>query len=191
MILVTGCCRSGTKYMSRVLRQAGLDIGHEWAGRDGAVAAEWAIKTDRYSTWYAGERPDFDVIVHQVREPLATIGSVLTISEESWRFIARHTLVTLEMPILERAARYWVQWNQLVEKKAQFTYRIENLEAVWPKFQELLSVGSYEAAISGIPTNTNTRSHKDITWADLRDIDKDLEARVRSWAIRYGYGVNQ
>ena len=36
-LLVIGCGRSGTKWFSELLKDHGLDIGHEHMGNDGVV----------------------------------------------------------------------------------------------------------------------------------------------------------
>ena len=109
MFLITGCGRSGTMYMAKMLQSAGLDVGHEALGQDGVVSSIWAVADDWYPSYHQQrKRPAFDVVLHQVREPLATIGSLTTAQPGSWRWNARHIPIRLgEDSVLQMAAK----WN--------------------------------------------------------------------------------
>ncbi len=43
-LLVTGCARSGTRYTAFILRDCGLDVGHEWVFPDGLTS--WLMAAD-------------------------------------------------------------------------------------------------------------------------------------------------
>ena len=86
-VLITGCGRSGTSYMSSLMRKTGLDMPHEVMGRDGMVGWQQARDTS-----------GFDIVLHQVRHPLRAISSAQTIRIGSWRIIRRQGICSREDP---------------------------------------------------------------------------------------------
>ena len=44
--LITGCGRSGTTYMAKLLKAHGIDAGNERIGSDGVVGWQFAFDTD-------------------------------------------------------------------------------------------------------------------------------------------------
>lgn len=179
-LLVTGCGRSGTAYMARVLQAHGLDIGHEQAGADGTVDWHAAAKLDEFTGC---------IVVHQVRHPLHVIASITTASPRSWRFIARHIRLTRNATRLQHAAEYWLYWNQLVEQRCTLCYQVEKL-ASW--LDELLMpfgrTVNHEL-LAQISTSLNTRRDRytPVTWDDVAMCDKALCTRVYDKARQYGY----
>jgi len=185
--LITGCGRSGTKYMAECLRLAGLDVGHERMGRDGAVSSIWCAPHPPYPKYHQqGLRPQFDVILHQVREPLATIASCTTGSDESWRFNQIWVPIKAEWPPVKRAAHYWYWWNKRAEAQAKATYRIENLRAQWPVIMALIG---HDADYTGdeVSKRTNSRKHMSLTWERLSIHAPAIVKRVWTMSQRYGY----
>lgn len=89
-ILIVGTGRCGTHYLSRLLKDNGLDVPHERVGREG-TASHWFVCD---SEWYpilpftpgfkahVGQRKSdycFKNTVHLVREPCKTIQSITNI----------------------------------------------------------------------------------------------------------------
>lgn len=185
MFLITGCGRSGTKYMARVLRAAGLDVGHETLGADGVVSSIWAVEDEYYPAYHhQGPRPEFDVVLHQVREPLATIGSLTTALPGSWKWNARHVpIVVEEHSVLDMAIMYWYWWNHLCQMVSDYRYRIENLEQEWYTLQQL--IGFTGELDRSIPKTVNSRRHRIVTWDDVKRAQPHLP--VKNLAARYGY----
>ena len=190
MFLITGCGRSGTVYMSKVLRQAGLDVGHEKLGKDGAVSPLWLVKDRRYPAYHQqGPRPEFDIILHQVRHPLKAIASLTTTAPKSWKWLLKHVPIDPNAHVLQMAAEFWLHWNDKAEKAAEYTYRIEGLQQSWKRISNLTGArGGYASAVSGIPKNTNARSHTDVTWDMIEDATP-LHGYIKGMAESYGYSV--
>lgn len=203
-VLVMGTMRAGTKYMSRVLRAAGLDVGHEYSGKDGTVSNYFAVDDDLYPTYpklspagrkmHTGERRrDFDYAVrfHQIRHPLKVVPSaVKIISKNDWRWISRHVPIHPSLPPYIRAMEYWMRWNRLcAEQKADFTYHVEDIESVWPEIAGLLNLGN--APLPDINKTTNRshgfRSAEVVTWEDLERKDALVTKRLRKAAAEFGY----
>jgi hypothetical protein len=131
LLLVTGCGRSGTKYTSFVLRRLSLDVPHERLGRDGVSA--WTLGGPPVGRPYGPSGVlRFEHVFHQVRHPLHTIASATSFGAESWGYICAYTSCAPDEPVLVRAARYWLDWNERVERIASWRYRIEALPEIFP-----------------------------------------------------------
>lgn len=192
-LLITGCARSGTGFISEFLVANGLDVGHEYDAPFGIVA--WTMAPDcDFSPWGPCSYDyHFDHIFHQVRHPLKTIASAGNEPPISWNYI-RQFIPEIEMddPKIVKGAKYWYYWNLIAEKRAEWTYRIEEIENEVFEMSTRLGVNLEPALLQNIPTNTNTRGYTDVyTWEDLKQaVDEDLYYSIIKMAIRYGYVLN-
>jgi hypothetical protein len=188
MFLITGSGRSGTKYMATVLRACGLNVGHERLGRDGIVSGFYAFDAPRYpGRRHPAPRPKFDTVLHQVREPLATIGSLTT--GRHWRWSRQFTaLREKNPPPLRRACYVWLAFNQAAERQAVFTYRIEDLRDYWSALQTALNFTAEYEAVAHISHNINTRAHAAITWDDIARVAPEIVDDIITTSRGYGYG---
>jgi hypothetical protein len=187
--LITGCGRSGTKYISRVLSSGGLDIGHEIMGKDGI--ASWLLGVDADSVPWGPRRRDFQfrTILHQVRHPLAVISSMQTCAQVSWSFICRHVRCELEEPLALRCAKYWRYWNEQIESEADWRYRIEDVQIIRDELCERTGCRVSQAVLAVVPRNINSRqdAYKALDWNTLRSLDAPLCLAIQEQAVRYGY----
>jgi len=176
-IIITGCPRSGTKYISHVMQKCGLDIGHNkvW-GKDGI------------SSWlYAAiEAPGNSIVLCQVRNPVDTIGSLQTIGNDSWEFFDKHIRCGLDNNMALRGMRAWLRWNRLAMEKAIFTYRVEDIESQWDRICELIGI---DHSLPNIPTDTNTRQdrYEQMRLSDLHLEDSELCDQIVEMASGLGY----
>jgi hypothetical protein len=164
--LITGCGRSGSLYIARALRLAGLDVGHECAGKDGAVSGPWLVEDTCYPSYHSQERPQFDQVLLQTREPLGAIASLTTASRVSWVWNARHVPIHPDDPPLRTASLYWLYWNRKALAKCDYHYRIEELERCWPDLQQRLGFSLPYSALN-LSTQVNHREHPQYSWADI------------------------
>lgn len=184
MFLITGCGRSGTLYMAKALRAAGLDVGHEEAGEDGAVSSAWCVDSRHYPYYHEqGPRPEFDIVLHQVRHPLPTIASLTTSQSASWAFTEQFVPIP-EGDVVAKAAYFWYHWNTLAERQAEFTYRIENLENRWDEIMSVLRHNAPYSSCAQLLKNVNSRVHGAVNWTDI-----PLARQIRGMARRYGYTI--
>ena len=220
-LLVTGCGRSGTKHIANLLRRVGLKVGHEQVLADGVSSAFFVtyggkkghVSPNEYQPYAhkPEERPadfKFDLIWHQVRDPLKTIGSVRDVHKASivrWsKEVLGQTHVHPKLKHdLEYAARHWLLVNQMSEEIADFRYRIEDIGTVWPKMVTLLGLPkgtplpdvsktmgrSYRTIKQFRPTKEIYDSISYPTWADIAAIDPKLCKDIQRLAKRYGYGT--
>jgi hypothetical protein len=188
--LITGCPRSGTRYIQQVLKLAcGMDIYHENPrGKDGIV--DWHYTVPQIP------KDKFKTILHQVRNPLDVINSLCTISRESQQFISE-TLVPrddYDTPIL-RAMRIWYIWCCTAETIAVYTYRVENVENELESICGFLGVTCDMDVFKTISKQTNSRkilpTYGCITWDDIKNEHSVLHGYIVEKALDYGYTVKR
>ncbi len=190
-LLILGCARSGTTYITKVLKKSGLRIGHERMKRDGVCSWEMVVDTPTVPWGEARNGCQFAHIFHQVRDPLKTISSVYY-SEPArvWDFIGEHLPeIKPEDPLLVKCAKYWYYWNLKAEAQAEWTYRIEDIDHAWNELGSRLGKDLKKVALKKVPKNVNTRKeHPTFTWKDLEEgLDPELYDKVRKLADKYGY----
>jgi hypothetical protein len=156
-LLVTGCGRSGTRYLTFVLRRLGLDVRHEEIGRDGTASWCLAVNPDSAPWGPAATAADFDNVFLQIRHPLSVIASCASLRQESWQFISEHIECPAGEPIILRAAKYWFYWNERAEEIATWRYRIEELDDVFDEFCHRLRVEARRSVLERVPADVNTR----------------------------------
>lgn len=174
MFAIIGCPRSGTKYTAMVLRKLGYDVGHEEWGDGGMVG--WRFPTEKLT----------GVTLHQVRDPLATIGSLTTIADYSWKYISRYAPVELPWALDRRCAETWLYWNRMAETAAGWTYRVESLPEIWDEWCNNLGVEGDYKKIKSIPKDTHHRNHASWTWERVYRATP-LADEIRNLAEEYGY----
>ncbi len=191
-LLVTGCARSGTTFMTQFLNKNKMDVGHEADGQDGVVS--WVMAADsNTSPWGPPSNAyQFQHVLHQVRHPLKTIASAGNEPDLSWFYIQRFVPeIKLEDPKIVKGAKYWYYWNLLAEKKSEFTYRVEDLDCAVDEINNRLGLNLDKNILEEIPKNVNTQSCKDVyTWQDLKEnLEPELYENIVEMATRYGYHV--
>jgi hypothetical protein len=187
MMLICGCGRSGTKYTATVLQRLGLDVGHERLGKDGIVSSMWALDVAEYPPYHEqGPQPEFDVILHQVRNPLDTIGSLTTALPSSWAWNAKHLPLQITWEPVRKAAVYWYYTNKHIERRAEWTYQVESLPWKWHEWCERLDINAEYGQVVDIPKNVNSREHQTVQWFDICKAT-ELWPEILVMAKRYGY----
>lgn len=186
-MLYIGCtAKSGSHYTSEFLRRLGLEVRHEYPGRDGMI------------TWYTHHVPyhfppySFDVensiCLHQTREPLQTISSLMLLDDTSWKYIQQALcLEVFQIPILTRCMMYYKRWHEELDD-CTFTYPVEEitellhiLDLYGIKYQNV------EYALkTGKEGATKERKPK-LTWLDLMIENHILAQEIFELAKNYGY----
>lgn len=190
-LLIIGCARSGTTYITKVLQNCGYKIGHEHFKHDGACSWEMVVDTKKVPWGKGRNGRRFGHIFHQVRQPLKVISSLYaTEPPKSWKFILKHIPEIHENDThLVKCAKYWYYWNLKAEKQAEWTYRIEDIDLIWSEFERRCERKLDRTEFPSIPRDVNTRGpHRDFTWEDLqRELDPDFFLKIQDLAQRYGY----
>jgi hypothetical protein len=181
LVLITGCGRSGTTYISKLLLNCGLNVPHENLGKDGCAS------------WFLAVDPSADIhfrhIFHQVRHPINVIASVTTFAQSSWDYICKSIPeINKQDSLIVKATKYWIYWNLKAEKRAEWTYRIENLSNEIDEMSRRLGVPLDRNVLQILSDNINTRPHLQLTWEKLRnEVGEELYLQVVEMSRRYGY----
>lgn len=195
MLLITGCGRSGTDYISKFLQHSGIDILHENPG--GAFGCvSWTMAFDLYSPWgppAVGMK--FVHIFHQVRNPLRVISSwynyLYNVESDEWKLIKKCIPIFYkEDSLIVHCVKYWIYWNLRAEAIAEWRYRIEDFENVLPEFEARLGITLDRTLLKTLPRNTNTWGpiEKKVTWSFLQEVlPPRLYRKLEKTAFRYGY----
>jgi len=194
-MIFLGCPRSGTKYITKVCESVGKKVGHERCAKNGISYWKLVAGTEHAHAGlmsFAGHR-----VLHQVRDPIATIGSMQTLGGNAWSFMRKH----LDLPKIKGeskivvGAKAWVGWNKRAQEIAQHTYRVESLTDpdVWTKFCKWTGIDIGVRAIYSVPFDVNTRlghvKYASITGRTLRDLNEEVWREVKDLAASYGYRV--
>lgn len=195
---IVGTGRSGSGFISRLLRAAGVNCGHEeWWG-PGAESGPGGLDGD--SSWLAVPRlGDFPgPVLHQVRHPLDVVRSLVGIRMFSnpehtafrW-FMYAHVRGLTGDDVLD-SMRWYVDWNRRCEQHAAWRYRVEDVdtdlvvritEAVgFPITHEVAA-----AALDEVPTTFNHRRRAELSWDDLPA--GELRDQLAEIADAYGYDL--
>lgn len=212
-LLVTGCGRSGTAYAAVVWRAVGLDVRHEMPvpphgtmGKDGMASWYMAVDDPRPPYGPSARGYAFDLVIHQVRDPLRVIPSVAQFilnNAPSRAYIERNAPATRlgvrdafrprRDRLLLQATRYWFHWNLLAAAKAQETIQVERLVPSLPRLCARLGVALPSEGMDGIGTDINARSNYvggvpwSVDWNDLERLDRRLCRNAVELATSYGY----
>lgn len=125
--LIASFPRSGTHYMTQLLRCAGIPAGHELHGH------KWLV------SWIDSIRQNADIVVHQLRHPLDVLRTCKRYGlhkkpNSYWKEFIFKEIETSDLPPGEedgelRILMCWVRWNRLIQerKNPDLTYKIEDI----------------------------------------------------------------
>jgi len=200
--VITGCARSATGYVAKLLAALGIHCGHEKAFN---LNRHGLFRHEGDSSWLAAPwlscLVDEVVVFHQTRHPVSQIRSAVRtrirypyprIRYE--RFMVQHcSALPMNMGVLDFYKTYWYYWNQLIEESGRVTkrYRIEDmgvelLQSILDLIGVTLDERVLQKALTSVPTNYNTRprvtreSDTSITWGTL-------PLTVTTMGRKYGY----
>lgn len=196
MILVTGTPRSGTSYLTALLRQYGLDIGHEHVKPGGTISGFFFV--DHY--WYpyghnknAEKRAQFDfkVFIRLVRDPLRTIPSLAVLIDKQYKAANNRNEVwypevgieTDKNRLLWSALNVWVKTHSFI-KNEDLTLRLETIEEQWPDVQRILDI---HEPFRDTPIPNVSFKQPVTTWDKLVAEDRVLAIQAQDLAKGFGY----
>ena len=184
-VLILGHPRSGTLYTTVVLRTLGLQVEHERQGKDGSVTGQF---------WYGDWKlEDYNVILHQVRNPLNVIASCTKMRIRNPRVITHLAEISGSKLTNEqrrnKVLRYMVTWLgfvKWVDSICAWKYRVEDMSDVFPRLCKEFGL-STTTPLPPIPNNINHLQHRTLTYANLRSLDSNLAEQIYTKACEYGY----
>lgn len=203
LIIVVGCGRSGTLYITKFWKVFDKKIGHEKYGRDGI--ASWYLLLPHVFKQFKEEiyfpRAKRFIFFHQVRHPLKVISSMYP---RKWDVPQVTNIIRLKNTDsrLEQCMKYWYYWNRNVDRKfkIKLRYRIEDIQTkdLIERLAHIVGVPhkGRKHLVRAIPTNTHTaykktyrsKGYKHIfTWKELFAENSYLAMNVYNLARKYGY----
>lgn len=199
MLVVTGAQRSGTRYLAKVLAQAGYQATHELGDPLGSPTDAPDPRTTPPTgpvevSWLAAWFELDAYVVHLVRHPLDAIASSVhrgTFSKPRlygwWAMDKMPQIALHDEP--ERSTRYWLGWTDLADAKAHERLRVEDVTAralaemleragVTPNMERL------REAVVNVSTLTNGGSFPPpLDYGDLGKLANPVQHRAKE----YGY----
>ncbi len=195
VFVVTGSGRSGLAHTAAVLTALGAPCGVDSVFHPGSVVGPrrfvWPARAAGEASWLAapllGKLPEGATVLHQVREPLAVIRSVLRSgildnAGPHHDYVVRHVPeLALGGPTV-RAMRYWIEWNRMIEAAADYDdlvyrrHRLEDLDAsgvaaLAGALGQARPVDLAQRVLDSRPRDQGTRGDKRrdgaVTWASL------------------------
>jgi len=216
--VVSSCGRSGSMFTWRALNWLGFRTSFEEFFRGHQVRPlhcsedflQWLEETgtrgevSSMSTPFAVHMPKEVTVVHLVRNPVAVIASLLGVGnfkkplvwspgvKFNFRYVPEMQYTDSPMVL---AMKYWLYWNKMIELRADYRYRSEdlaNLEtgelaSLVTSLGGLYDSGAAEEAINhlGITWNAGKRDMS-VRWERLPECN-GLKAEIEEAAYRYGY----
>ena len=178
MITITGCPRSGTKYLSELFKLNGFDVGHESLGKDGTV--NWCLAGNSKNPLY-GE-PCNGPLITVVRNPYDCIPSICGIRGKAWRWIYNSIPELKGLPLLERAQKFWVMWTAMAISNSYYYFKIEEIENEFPILCEKSGLEFGGIVRYDLPKTINSRPQ-------FQKPKIKLDGTVLAYAWTLGYDV--
>lgn len=198
-IVIVGCGRSGTRYIAKICRVGGLDVGHEIPRPKGT--ASWyatAVDTADPMELLPIEGYEKALFLHQVRDPVKTISSFQRVDSDpygTWKFIGRNLPeFSMEDSRIQKCMVYWRYWNLLAEGRAEWTYRVEDIfeDQVFDRFCRLTGADPGKKADMQKVSKRYNYKHlvfPPLQWGDILHENEKLAAAIADQAKRYGYEI--
>lgn len=177
-LFIASCPKSGTHYTTAFLNALDINVEHEGLGLDGTVS--WIL--DRV------KNEDEHIVLHQTREPLATISSLQYLSKDSWKYIHKTLQIQPSTPLIQKCMLMYYQWHKNLDN-CIFTYPVEDISeliSILELFKIPLNKNKLNLALKIEKLGaTNNKNH--LQWKDLLAIDKPLTKKIERLAKKYGY----
>lgn len=175
--LITGSGRCGTGWLAKVLNHAGVNAGHEeW----------WTLNERRHGltvdvSWlgcfddgYPGQ------VIALVRSPWTCIPSIYAAEYQHPYHLVRAQNVAMSGVWPVDACAIWTAYTSHAVKRAEVTWRIEDVTAEDVAEVFNLDREAVEEAFQAVPPTVNARPGADFVWPDNR-------AAVDALAEQLGY----
>lgn len=208
-ILITGTPRSGTTMVSQLSTSLGIELSNDSQPPSHIGTVNWAqaapphirpICPPNSKIKLLPSPHRFQYIFHQVRDPLSSIPSLITMIPHWKKCKSQILQITPNMnyskPDLHIALQIWIEWNGRLDRYPFIpVHRVEDFN-----FLDLLNGINYKIEISeeeyqcaylrfmGYNTRSRDFNNKQIlTWNHVFAIDKELGQKALTMAYNYGY----
>lgn len=188
-VVVKAAPYSGTKGITYTLKSLGRVVGHERIHFHGI--SSWQTTHLSRQEWVDIGFDRNVTILHQVRHPLIVVSSLMTCGDLPWK-IQRGIIEKYNLPVkmsedkIEQGMVFWFWWNKMAELDADYTYKIESLDAEWGSFLAALDLSD-----KPFPYHLTTIHRKGgkrvFSWNDLYNVNPYLTLDMLDLAASYGY----
>ncbi|MFD1038933.1 hypothetical protein ACFQ3N_11100 [Virgibacillus byunsanensis] len=194
--LIIGHPRSGTGFMSALMKRHGYDVGHERLGMDGISSWMFAVNERQVFGDSKLRRGDFefDFIVMNIRHPLHMISSTYfteNVRERSFTF--RNKYIELDgLNQVEMAVKSVLEWYRLIElQRPNFKVCIDkNPEREMYYFLRRFENISLQEPVTKITRKINPRNHTELTFSFIKkNCNKGLVLELENFCYLYGYNI--
>lgn len=198
-ILGLGHPRTGTGYTSKLLREWGLDVGHEQMGKDGTVTWQM-LKEHKFEEpvgWPWAEnligvdrRPGYDTLIYNVRDPKTSIPSIVFtefIHYDTTNFLNQNFNIKFGENRVENAIKSILKFDQLImDMNPHIIYRIEKDRDFL--FKELIK-RNYKVSYTEYSDKYNKRSHPKLNEIneEFNSVNDRLKESINLFCNRLGY----
>jgi hypothetical protein len=182
--------RGGVHYATRFFNSLGYDLTAGQLTEDGGVGWGYTGKLREVKF-----KQQFDVILHQVRSPLDSVYNIGTLDYRTShamsmalnKFLPADSTCAYQR--IKKGMLVWHPWNQLCERTAQLTYRVEDLRPGTDTLNTLAELLGFDPdAAKEIPTHWDANGYA-TNWDVLHKLDYGLAVKTEEMAIRYGYDI--
>lgn len=183
--LVSCAPRSGSRKVYGLLEKCGLKLGYEKWGEDGVVS--WQHSTQGRYKW------EVKKLIHLTRDPLETIASMAyALNKCAYSFIFNERSAPPKRNELYDAMYAYYIWNEMIEEKADYRFKLEDLIKSKTEFKKLVDVFGVDISWGlldniDFESKVNAHEHKSLTWEDLENEDQILTSKIKEMAKRYSY----
>lgn len=182
-LLILGHPRSGTGYMAKLFSSFGIDIGHEFIGKNGISCWTFLIPNANHMHGQDMSIKDksrqnftFNHVVQCVRNPINCINSVFfsESGEKSHSRIFRskyNSYIDQSDPLIDQVICSITGWNKMIEDlNPSATFKIENCESEVKKFVCMeMDFSNLITSESNLPPkNYNARKHDKLTYEEIK-----------------------
>lgn len=185
IILSTG--RSGTRYTAQVLRQCGLDFGHEQFRPDGLIA--WFLAARQERNMLKLKQYTDPIILHQTRHPLNVIASWCQVftKKPNYDFGNLSCLFEFrkEMPPLQKACLFYCKWIQLIHTfDIVYEYQVEYFDEA---LKDIANMADFDYQHPTISPDIGSSTPPPVAWKQIEESLPLLYYPLKAIAQDLGY----
>jgi len=181
-ILITGCPRNGTRYMSNIFNRVGKKIGHEYVSEDGCS-----------SGFYVGDFEDYPVshkipvsqikwnyIIHVYRHPCRAVPSLARLLQDVAavrRWYAEFGLITDDLTESAMCVWNWSHRQVMKNLNPDITVNLDWLPEYWPEISK--SVGVTSEFPYRVRVDNSYPYIKELNWDDLESCNYEKSIQIK------------
>lgn len=195
--VISGCSRSGTRYISNLLTKIGCECAHDNTFLHyNHFNFNWVMPPYGGASWFIApvlsKLPEGTLILHQIRDPFKFIRSRLKKGQVGFSWIKKF----LRRPkhSIDFYAKLWVKWNKMVEKRSVFSYKIEDFNKnseILKRILDLVEFKFTEETLNDVYKNISQKTHSKGPYDDeikLKDISNPIiRFLLKKYSKKFGY----